>query len=50
MSSISVYMHRDTLIYAMSASTTGLPDVVHLLSEAVLRPLLTEQEVYKSYI
>ena len=36
---------RDTLIYAMSASMAGLPDVVELLSEAVLQPVIAEQEV-----
>lgn len=36
---------RDTLIYAVSASTDGLPVVVDLLSEVVLRPKVTEDEV-----
>jgi len=40
---------RDTLIYAVSASTDGLPVAVDLLSEVVLRPKVTEDEVCLLY-
>ncbi|UYV73113.1 PMPCA [Cordylochernes scorpioides] len=36
---------RDTLIYAASAYTSGLDPVISLLSEAVLRPQITEEEM-----
>lgn len=36
---------RDTTIYAASAVSTGLDRVVRLLSEVVLRPKITEQEL-----
>ena len=36
---------RDTLVYAMSASMEGLPHVTELLSEVVLSPRITEEEV-----
>ncbi|KAK2142073.1 hypothetical protein LSH36_999g00050 [Paralvinella palmiformis] len=36
---------RDTLIYAASASTTGVAEVVELLSEAVLQPKITLEEL-----
>jgi processing peptidase subunit alpha len=36
---------RDTLIYAVSANTNGLPFVVDLLSEVLLRPRITPLEV-----
>lgn len=36
---------RDTLIYAASAETTGLPAVMNILSEVVLRPNITDNEV-----
>ncbi|XP_064649104.1 mitochondrial-processing peptidase subunit alpha-like [Lineus longissimus] len=36
---------RDTLIYAVSAARKGLSSVVNLLSEVVLRPKLTEEEI-----
>lgn len=36
---------RDTFIYAASAYTSGLDEVIKLLSEATLRPLMTEEEV-----
>jgi len=39
---------RDTMIYAMSAHTNGLSDVVELLSEVVLQPVISEQEVAES--
>uniref|UniRef100_A0A1Y1LEA8 Mitochondrial-processing peptidase subunit alpha n=1 Tax=Photinus pyralis TaxID=7054 RepID=A0A1Y1LEA8_PHOPY len=36
---------RDTFIYATSAYTSGLNDVVKLLGEVVLRPQITNEEV-----
>lgn len=36
---------RDTLIYAASIDSRGLSPVVHLLSEAVLRPKITIEEM-----
>ncbi|KAH1013098.1 hypothetical protein HUJ05_012142 [Dendroctonus ponderosae] len=36
---------RDTFIYAASAYTTGLNDVIQLLAEATLRPQITPEEV-----
>ena len=36
---------RDTMIYAASIHSKGLQSAVHLLSEAVLRPKLTSEEV-----
>ncbi|CAG9772471.1 unnamed protein product [Ceutorhynchus assimilis] len=36
---------RDTFIYAASAYTTGLTDVIQLLAEATLRPQITPYEV-----
>lgn len=36
---------RDTFIYAASAYTTGLSDVIQLLAEATLRPQITPEEV-----
>lgn len=36
---------RDTFIYAASAYTSGLNDVIHLLAEATLRPQITPDEV-----
>lgn len=36
---------RDTFIYAASAYTTGLSDVIQLLAEATLRPQITLDEV-----
>lgn len=36
---------RDTFIYAASAYTSGLSDVIELLGEVVLRPQITDQEV-----
>lgn len=36
---------RDTFIYATSAYSTGVDDVVNLLAEVTLRPLITEEEV-----
>lgn len=36
---------RDTLIYATSSSIHGLPFVIDLLSEVVLRPQITEEEL-----
>ncbi|XP_050303675.1 mitochondrial-processing peptidase subunit alpha [Anthonomus grandis grandis] len=36
---------RDTFIYAASAYTTGLNDVIQLLAEATLRPQLTLEEI-----
>ncbi|KAK3586726.1 hypothetical protein CHS0354_017524 [Potamilus streckersoni] len=36
---------RDTLVYAMSAETHGLPTVLEILSEVVLRPEFTDQEL-----
>jgi len=44
MSNVSLHC-RDTLIYATSSSIDGLPFVVDLLSEVVLRPQITDQEV-----
>ncbi|ERL94085.1 hypothetical protein D910_11367 [Dendroctonus ponderosae] len=35
---------RDTFIYAASAYTTGLNDVIQLLAEATLRPQITPEE------
>ena len=37
--------YRDTLIYAISANSDGLEEVTELLSEVVLRPEITSQEV-----
>ncbi|KAJ3641175.1 hypothetical protein Zmor_027691, partial [Zophobas morio] len=36
---------RDTFIYAASAYTSGLDDVIHLLAEATLRPQITGDEI-----
>ncbi|KAF5281083.1 hypothetical protein FQR65_LT14858 [Abscondita terminalis] len=36
---------RDTFIYAASAYTSGVDDVVKLLGEVVLRPRITDEEV-----
>ena len=36
---------RDTLIYAASIDSRGLSSVVHLLSETVLRPKITSEEI-----
>lgn len=36
---------RDTFIYAASAYTTGLNDVIQLLAEATLRPQITLEEI-----
>ncbi|ESN93385.1 hypothetical protein HELRODRAFT_186101 [Helobdella robusta] len=36
---------RDTLIYAVSASADGLPDVVELLSQVTLKPSITNEEI-----
>ncbi|XP_060526101.1 mitochondrial-processing peptidase subunit alpha [Cylas formicarius] len=36
---------RDTFIYAASAYTSGLNDVIQLLAEATLRPQITSEEV-----
>ncbi|KAK9881117.1 hypothetical protein WA026_014465 [Henosepilachna vigintioctopunctata] len=36
---------RDTFIYAASAYTSGLDEVIKLLAEATLRPQITEEEV-----
>jgi processing peptidase subunit alpha len=36
---------RDTFIYAASAYTSGLNDVIQLLAEATLRPQITPDEV-----
>ncbi|CAG9862433.1 unnamed protein product [Phyllotreta striolata] len=36
---------RDTFIYAASAYTSGLNDVIEILSEATVRPRITEDEV-----
>ncbi|XP_072016851.1 LOW QUALITY PROTEIN: mitochondrial-processing peptidase subunit alpha-like [Amphiura filiformis] len=36
---------RDTLIYGVSADTKGLPEVIHLLSDAVFKPKLTQSEM-----
>jgi len=48
-SSVFAYLcHRDTLIYATSSSVRGLPFVVDLLSEVVLQPQITDEEVFNS--
>ncbi|KAK6194779.1 hypothetical protein SNE40_000339 [Patella caerulea] len=36
---------RDTLIYAVSAERSGLPTVINVLGEAILRPKITDQEL-----
>lgn len=36
---------RDTFIYAASAYTNGLNDVIQLLAEATLRPQITPEEI-----
>jgi len=36
---------RDTFIYAASAYNSGLPDVIKMLSEVVLRPSITQDEL-----
>ncbi|XP_071096614.1 mitochondrial-processing peptidase subunit alpha-like isoform X1 [Haliotis cracherodii] len=41
---------RDTLIYAASAETTGLPAVMNILSEVVLRPNITDNELEDSRV
>ena len=41
---------RDTVIYAVSASMDGLPEVVDILSDVVLRPKITPEEVATSLI
>ena len=40
-----LFTNRDTLIYAVSAESSGLPQVVELLSEVVLRPKIAQEEV-----
>jgi len=45
---VCVFTYRDTLIYATSSSTSGLPFVVDLLSEVVLRPQITDDEVCRT--
>lgn len=36
---------RDTFVYATSTNVNGLETVVQILSEAVLRPAITDQEL-----
>ena len=36
---------RDTMIYAMSGETKGLPKLLHILSEVVNRPVFSPEEV-----
>lgn len=36
---------RDTFIYAASAYSSGLDDIMNLLAEVVLRPLITNEEL-----
>ncbi|XP_045195947.2 mitochondrial-processing peptidase subunit alpha-like [Mercenaria mercenaria] len=36
---------RDTMIYAMSAETTGLPEVLDILSDVVFRPVIDDPEM-----
>lgn len=36
---------RDTFIYAASAYTNGLEDVIQILAEATLRPQITPDEI-----
>lgn len=36
---------RDTMIYAASLDTRGLDPVIHLLSDVILRPKFTADEV-----
>lgn len=36
---------RDTFIYAASAYTSGLHDVIQLLAEATIRPKITSEEI-----
>nr|XP_042898571.1 mitochondrial-processing peptidase subunit alpha isoform X2 [Parasteatoda tepidariorum] len=40
--------NRDTLIYAASANSKGLDPVIKLLSEAVLRPKFSNEEIEKA--
>ena len=44
-STVSSPLDRDTLIYAVSALSTGADDVVKLLSDVTLRPKISDQEV-----
>lgn len=39
------YVNRDAIIYGASCFTSGLPTVMKVLSEGVLQPRLTDQEV-----
>lgn len=39
------YVNRDAIIYGASCFTSGLPTVIKVLSEGVLQPRLTDQEV-----
>ena len=41
---------RDTLIYATSVEATGMKDAVEVLSEVVLRPMITEEEVRNFFL
>lgn len=36
---------RDTFIYAASAYTSGMDEVIKLLAEATIRPLITDEEI-----
>jgi processing peptidase subunit alpha len=36
---------RDTFIYAASCRTTGMDDVMRIIADAVLRPVITAEEV-----
>ena len=46
----SLFVCRDSLIYAMSANRNGLEEVVDILSEVILRPKITDDEVIYVFI
>lgn len=44
-----LHYYRDTMIYAMSAETTGLPVLLDILSDVVYRPVLEDLQVSAFY-
>lgn len=43
--SLFLFLLRDTLIYATSVEARGMPEAVRILSEVILRPKLEQEEV-----
>jgi len=43
-----IVVNRDAIIYGASCFTSGLPMVMEVLSEGVLQPNLTDEEVEKA--